>query len=766
MFRAIIFVLAAVSLLDGRSDANPRSIPSQTFPDAFGVNIHFTKGAPGEVEALSQAYKVARMDFGWGSIERVRGQYDFADYDGLARELEANGVRPLFILDYGNDLYGKGPVRTPEQRKAYAAFCVAAARHFKGRKIMWEFWNEPNGTGFWGGRPDPEEYASMVNAAAPAILKADRNATLLLGAFAGFPWDYIETVFKRGCLRWADAVSVHPYRSGYPETATQDYTRLRRLIAQYSPNRDVPIISGEWGYSTNRKTGIPELRQAQYLVRQRLNNVRCGILTSIWYDWKEDGPDPDENEHHFGSTHQDFSPKPAYIAARTMTKTLAGYKFVRMLEDGPDKYVMLLRNAKGESALALWTIGPTAAYKLSRLVDRLDGVEMDGRHLESISTDGNHLGSIPYGPSPRYVLLGRSAEMDVMADWSYLPPDTVVVAGKPVRTTLTLRNTGEATRKYAIAISVAGGAARPARAFAAVAPGKTARIPVTLDLWKRAEASAVVVTVNGRRTAIPLIVANPVTVSAAPLGDMVTVDLRTPGVRTGETLSVRITDASGRPVGAARPVKVRPGTYRYATQLHIDFPALRGLGVSVTNQHGREIASMPPLRLVPVGPLAKSIPGAKPKGLAVHPEGKGEPGGSVVLRAAKAGARGIVADLKAEFPDGWRYFVVTPERTAIPDNAVALGMWVNGDGCGDNIRARYWDSKGQTYQPTFGAVSWKGWRWITMRLDDPSVGSWGGPQDGVIHRPIKWDSVFLLDSASTRAHSAHVQFGGLTLLTR
>jgi len=276
MFRAIVFVSAAASLLAAHAFANPRSIPSQTFPNAFGVNIHFTQGAPGEVKALSQAYKAARMDCSWGGIEKVRGVYDFAEFDVLVRDLEANGVRPLFILDYGNNLYGKGPVRTAAQRKAYAAFCAASVKHFMGHKIMWEFWNEPNGTGFWGDRPDPEEYAAMVNAAAPAILKADPDATLLLGAFAGFPWDYIETVFKRGCLKWADAVSVHPYRSGYPETAGQDYQRLRRLIALYSPNRQVPIISGEWGYSTNRKTGIPSCAR-------RSTSSPAAVQRAVWH---------------------------------------------------------------------------------------------------------------------------------------------------------------------------------------------------------------------------------------------------------------------------------------------------------------------------------------------------------------------------------------------------------------------------------------------------------------------------------------------------
>ena len=49
---------------------------------------------------------------------------------------------------------------------------------------------------------------------------------------------------------------------------------------------------------------------------------------SIWYDWHDDGRDPKEAEHHFGTVHNDlyrkgrepvYDPKPSYLAARALT---------------------------------------------------------------------------------------------------------------------------------------------------------------------------------------------------------------------------------------------------------------------------------------------------------------------------------------------------------------------------------------------------------------------------------------------------------------
>jgi hypothetical protein len=35
---------------------------------------------------------------------------------------------------------------------------------------------------------------------------------------------------------------------------------------------------------------------------------------------------------------------------------------------------------------------------------------------------------------------------------------------------------------------------------------------------------------------------------------------------------------------------------------------------------------------------------------------------------------------------------------------------------------------------------------------DSSGGHWGGSDDGVIHAPLRWDSVFLLDNPSRRTN--------------
>jgi hypothetical protein len=754
---------AAFSVLAAAVSAGPAALPSPVFPKPFGVNIHFTDGRPGEIAKLGRAYRVARMDLAWASTERAKGVYDFAAYDRLVRDLEGQGVTPLFILDYGNDLYQQGPPRNQAARAAYARWAAAAVHHFRDHRIIWEIWNEPNVVHFWGGRPDPNEYARLAREAIAAIRKRVPDATIAVGAYGGFPWDFIETTFKGGILKGADAVTVHPYRGGAPESVAADYARLRFLISKYSPKNQLPILSGEWGYSTVRKTGVSETTQAAYLVRQRLINASQGVNLSIWYDWKDDGPDPDENEHRFGSLRQDLKSKPAYVAAEVMTRTLDGYSPVRMLREGPGGYVMLLQNAREEFALALWSTSDDEAFRVpgprSRIVDMLGGEEAAPHAGERI---------VYFGTSPRYVLLGRNDTMALRAAWEWLTPGALVTAGEATKTRFSIRNPLDRPCEFDIRLSVEGGVVSRPTVKARLAPGESLSIAVDVTpVLRQREAAAVARVVSSAsglsvtdEVRIPLTVRNPLDVSARISRDEAAefVVVREAG-GPGETVSVALTDARGKTL-AARMVSLS------GRETAFSMPLPRGragepFGLRISDGHGRRIGGHATVSFQPFATFAGARAGKAVPGLAIHREGDSNTGARATL-TLDSSSRGPVATARLEYSKGWCYFVVTPSVKTIPSGTVAVGMWVNGDGSGDYLRCRFVDAKGQTFQPTYGAVNWKGWKWVTMRLDDPSVGSWGGPQDGVIHPPIKWDAVFLLDSASQTAHKSVVQFQGLT----
>lgn len=330
------------------------------------MNIDFTDPRPGEMKMLSEAgFQWVRMDLKWDSTEKEPGSYDFSAYDRLMAAQEPFNIRSLFILDYGNPLYDNGaPPRTQATRQAFARWAVAAGKHFAGRGVIWEVYNEPNHSTFWPPEPDAAEYVALALTVGRAFRETLPGEQLIGPATSGIDFDFLESCFKAGLLDYWSAVSVHPYRRGDPETAALDYCRLREMIERYaSKGKQIPIVSGEWGYSSVWP-GMNEEKQGQMLARSWLTNAANNISLSIWYDWHDDGLEPNEPEHHFGMVSNSYSvdrayvysPKPAYLAARTLATFFGGYRFERRLHVGTaEDYVLVFRKG-ADLRFAAWTI--------------------------------------------------------------------------------------------------------------------------------------------------------------------------------------------------------------------------------------------------------------------------------------------------------------------------------------------------------------------------------------------------------------------------
>ena len=419
-------LLAAAAFFAGKLNAS--EIPGPVLPAGAGVNIHFVRGHEQDLDLIAAAgFKLIRVDCFWDSIEKKKGAYDWSAYDELTANLERRGIRPYYILAYANPLYEATATSTnpitgkvehatvspqhPGSIAAFARWAAAAAAHFRGRHVIWEIWNEPN-ISFWKPKPDVNQYTALALAAGRAVRAADPQATIVAPATSGFPWAFLESFLQSGALEFLDGVSVHPYRSQPPESAAGDYQRLRELIERSAPGetkRKIPVISGEWGYSSSTKGVSPETQSA-FIVRQQLSNLLCGVPVSIWYDWKNDGGDADENEHNFGTVTQDLKPKPAYVAMQTLTRELSGYRISRRYDAGnANDFALILTNTTGETKLAAWTLAtphqvaldlqPTPANELAL-------VNGDGQNGK-IQIESNRF-TVWFGSQPEYVVLGHA----------------------------------------------------------------------------------------------------------------------------------------------------------------------------------------------------------------------------------------------------------------------------------------------------------------------------------------------------------------------
>jgi hypothetical protein len=332
-------------------------LPSLTVPSGWGVNIHFANPKPGEVEKIAAAgFRWIRYDFYWDQIEKRRGQYDFSNYDILMAALLRNRIRPMFILDYGNDLYERGAPSTPSTRAAFARFVSAAVRHYRRQGVVWEMWNEPN-IHFWKPEPNVDDYIALAAEVGRTIRSVAPDEWYVGPATSEFDWAFLNRCFDAGLLRYWDAVTVHPYRRGGPESAAPEWVRLRSTIAAKAGGRPIRVFAGEWGYSEkDQRASLQE--QGWYAARMYLTNLAAGVPMTILYDWRDGSPLGDDSVAHFGSVDAAMRPKPAYVAVRHLAHALGGYTYRgRVQLRSPEDYLLLFRKGSAVKIVGYSTRG-------------------------------------------------------------------------------------------------------------------------------------------------------------------------------------------------------------------------------------------------------------------------------------------------------------------------------------------------------------------------------------------------------------------------
>ncbi|OGV41635.1 MAG: hypothetical protein A2X48_13535 [Lentisphaerae bacterium GWF2_49_21] len=234
----------------------------RTEDSAYGICEHVSRGgehenfARKELSMLDTAgIRWVRTDFDWSGVERKKGEWNYKHLDETVGWAEANGIKVLPILDY--DVAWATPAY--KHLDEWLEYVRKTVTRYQTSLRYWEVWNEQNGDGMWREKPNPENYVTLLKATYQEIKKIDPELKVLIGGFAGMPFDFIEGVYKAGGKDYFDIMNFHPYRSKSPEAGNlyEDIRKLSALMEKYG-DKGKPMWITEVGYPTHRLPVMPE----------------------------------------------------------------------------------------------------------------------------------------------------------------------------------------------------------------------------------------------------------------------------------------------------------------------------------------------------------------------------------------------------------------------------------------------------------------------------------------------------------------------------
>lgn len=252
----------------------------------LGYNEALLPNSPGhELLAESEADFV-RVGLTWARTEQVRGKPDFAAPDAIAEELDALGLKVLWVVSsapcWATDLACSGPGRPALAPRAehyddYAAFVTEVAERYPDAAGI-EVWNEPNIPNFWRTDPDAAAYRELLSQTADAVHESGSDVPVVMAGPSPttteqaaedpqkIPFvEFIDDVMSGPDRPDVDAIGIHPYSllQSAPDPTAETirlYEEARDAAERAAPG--LPLWVTEVGLTTAGRSAVTEEEQA------------------------------------------------------------------------------------------------------------------------------------------------------------------------------------------------------------------------------------------------------------------------------------------------------------------------------------------------------------------------------------------------------------------------------------------------------------------------------------------------------------------------
>ena len=321
--RRTLLLNLPVAILAILAIAIPSAASAAAPPQFFGVSAVL----PTETDFVRMGEAglgTYRFDVSWRGVQTTRnGGYEWGSVDYQVRQAALAGMQPAPFL-YGtprfiskNDAAFVPPTGSKQNRRGWQSFLAAAVRRYGPDGEFWQqnpdvparavkswiIWNEQNAKAFWRPKPDPRDYATLIEISDAAISSVDPDASIVLGGMYGYPnkpniraVEFLERFYAVPKIeQHFEAIGVHPYGAGVATVKTQ--IKQARAAVKKAGDPNVGIVVGEIGWaSTGPKSSDPVVgakgqatrlqKGLALLARKRRAWNLLGAYIYVWRDFE------------------------------------------------------------------------------------------------------------------------------------------------------------------------------------------------------------------------------------------------------------------------------------------------------------------------------------------------------------------------------------------------------------------------------------------------------------------------------------------------
>ncbi len=365
-----------------------------------------------------------RVIVGWAGTETSPGVYQWDNTDSAIQNALDQGYQ-VIVAVMGNPTWAAatacGPIY-PAHVGTYANFMKALVARYSVAPYnirYFELGNEPDNAdvavgkwlgGCWGkGLPTSavgaggDKYAAMLKAVYPAMKAANPNAQVAIGGLAydlwideGGPFDrhFFDDMLAAGGGAYFDVINYHFYEAFSPKWGgIGGKGQVLQAKAQAATGQTKPLMNTEFGSPSAKPAGssdphpYSEDLQARYVIKGYTQGMAAGIYPMIWFQAVD--RTNQSGGYAYGLLHANLTPKPGFIAFRTLAAELKDAGFLNKLAN-PDSTIEGYRFSRGaQSITVIWRI-TNGTVVVPFAVDAGDGVlhYTDKAGVSTTVTDG------------------------------------------------------------------------------------------------------------------------------------------------------------------------------------------------------------------------------------------------------------------------------------------------------------------------------------------------------------------------------------------